>query len=675
MENGSIVVAGGDVSLICPPEMTDCTYWEHLGYRAKSFLIRVSEAGQVDESIAVAASNFHLLAIAQQTDGKIVAAGRKLSRTSHDSKFVVYRLNQDGSVDSGFGTNGEVQLPATETGRDDQATAVIIEPDGRIVVAGSRTLSDVKVEILIRLLANGEFDQTFGSSGIIVLPGGTGNPFPAQAYPNWRTQVLRTTAGAYRVPVTDGCQIVGLTSGGAFDLAFGSSGTVRIDHPISSSCQLSVATQADGRLVIGASDGEAAVVTRLLADGQSDPSFLRGTDFQDSVGGGRITSLAVAPDGAIVVVQGLGDFEYEGVIRRLLPGGELDTSFGNAGSTVIDMPSEVGALNILFYMFVREDGRVVAVGGDPYASRSHGPIIVRLLGTDAGDSAGVLGVASSFVSTSENEDDAVVHVRRTGGNTGSVSVAYLTEELDYNAATGGDDFGEVSGFLSWDDGDMTTKQIHVPVYDDMIGEGPEYFRVRLDDAQGGAGLGTRNAEVEIRNDGDPMNELTIGPANSIGAIEGQSAEINITLDRRNPGEITVQLLPIGGAATAGDDFDASRMTVTWPDGGEGTKSVSIAINDDPDAEETESFNVRLSIIAGSAQFASGSVESEILVSIAPNDQPPSSPPPSADGGGGAAALDLVLLLGLVLGSYVPRTTSPRSSTIRAWRCLALTSDF
>jgi hypothetical protein len=143
--------------------------------------------------------------------------------------------------------------------------------------------------------------------------------------------------------------------------------------------------QGDGRLVVGASDGEAAVVTRILADGQPDPSFLAGTDYTDRVGY-IIHALAVGPDGSIVVALGLSDFGYHGLeIKQLLPTGELDESFGSSGSTEIKMPSEAGYAWLLFDILVREDGTIVGAGGAPHASPSKGPILVRLLGAGPGE--------------------------------------------------------------------------------------------------------------------------------------------------------------------------------------------------------------------------------------------------------------------------------------------------
>ena len=107
----------------------------------------------------------------------------------------------------------------------------------------------------------------------------------------------------------------------------------------------------------------------------------------------------------------------------------------------------------------------------------------------------------------------VVTVRRTGGADGSVSVAY---ETIADTATAGTDFGRVSGLLSWGDGDITEQQIRVPIVSDDFPELAETFRVTLRDIQGGAGLGTTGAIVQIAADGGPFGQFNfLSPSPSV----------------------------------------------------------------------------------------------------------------------------------------------------------------
>src|SRR4051794_14692463 len=68
-------------------------------------------------------------AVALQRDGKIVIAG------ALSGDFAVWRLNPDGSLDTSFGFTGVITTDIA--GRDDTATDLAVQRDGRIVVGGT----------------------------------------------------------------------------------------------------------------------------------------------------------------------------------------------------------------------------------------------------------------------------------------------------------------------------------------------------------------------------------------------------------------------------------------------------------------------------------------------------------------------------------------------------------
>lgn len=103
-----------------------------------------------------------------QPDGKIVAVGR--SGISHEGDvprldIMVARYNADGSLDTTFGNGGIVATPVI---RDDTAMAVALQQDGKIVVAGTVTLSSFSRLALVRYNTDGSLDDTFGDGGIIL---------------------------------------------------------------------------------------------------------------------------------------------------------------------------------------------------------------------------------------------------------------------------------------------------------------------------------------------------------------------------------------------------------------------------------------------------------------------------------------------------------------------------
>ena len=71
--------------------------------------------------------------LAIQQDGKILAAGMS-NQGAAGLDFGVARYNADGSLDSSFGTGGRVTIDFDSP--DDRATAITIQPDGKIVVVG-----------------------------------------------------------------------------------------------------------------------------------------------------------------------------------------------------------------------------------------------------------------------------------------------------------------------------------------------------------------------------------------------------------------------------------------------------------------------------------------------------------------------------------------------------------
>src|SRR5262249_33492711 len=71
-------------------------------------------------------------AVAVQRDGKIVVAGG-VSAAGGGLDFLVARYNADGTLDNTLGGGG---LVATHFGEAAEAFGVAIQPDGRIVAAG-----------------------------------------------------------------------------------------------------------------------------------------------------------------------------------------------------------------------------------------------------------------------------------------------------------------------------------------------------------------------------------------------------------------------------------------------------------------------------------------------------------------------------------------------------------
>src|SRR5207253_888966 len=105
--------------------------------------------------------------IALQPDGKIVAAGAY--HLSNGNAHIAHaRYNSDGSLDTTFGTNGKVLTTISTFG--DAAYAVVVQPDGKIVVTGTVVLPSGGdwAFLTVRYNPNGTLDSGFGMNGAVI---------------------------------------------------------------------------------------------------------------------------------------------------------------------------------------------------------------------------------------------------------------------------------------------------------------------------------------------------------------------------------------------------------------------------------------------------------------------------------------------------------------------------
>jgi len=260
----------------------------------------------------------------------------------------------------------------------------------------------------------------------------------------------------------------------------------------------------------------------------------------------------------------------------------------------------------------------------------------------------VLSLPPPFeVAAREQDGEAIVNVRRTGGGTGPVSVLVRTRPATWGQfAVVGEDYAVTETRLTWGDGDVGDKQLVVPLLPDAPGapaEEYEGFEVELSDPQGAAGLGTRRARVTISPDGNPGGQLSIEYA-SVRNVWESIGTVRVTVSRNyyTTGNVSVTVGAAPGTAVAGVDYAGDAVTLTWADGESDQKFADFTIIDDTVVEESENFFVVLSAPTGGAILGA---QSKISFNIARNDQPP-PPPASSKSGGGAVGVLSLLLLGL-----------------------------
>jgi uncharacterized delta-60 repeat protein len=267
-------------------------------------------------------------------DGKIVVGGFD-SLPNLNTQFVVLRFNLDGSLDKSFGSGGEVFGPKGT------CRAVVIQPDGKILAAGSVVSAKSTDFALARYNTNGSLDSTFGSRGVAITDL-SGNSFDMIEAMGLQADGKIVVAGVTEAAnsTTTELAVARYNANGSLDTSFGIGGKA-LDHLATQSWNVQlkmdlVIDSATGGIVVQASDAVGkAMVVRYNSSGKLDATFA-GTGHETLTDLDSLSAVAIQPSDNRIVVAGRyysGGVSGEG-LERLNPDGTLDGTFGNGGVVV-----------------------------------------------------------------------------------------------------------------------------------------------------------------------------------------------------------------------------------------------------------------------------------------------------------------------------------------------------
>jgi uncharacterized delta-60 repeat protein len=297
-------------------------------------------------------------AVALQADGKIVAAGGVV-QADNSQDFAVTRYEANGVLDPTFGSGGIVQAPAGT------ARAVAVQPDGKIVAAGT-DFSHIRV---VRYDADGSLDPSFGSGGVVTTPVGTGaaDASAILLQPDGKIVV----GGESSVGLQTVFTLVRYDTNGSLDPTFGGGGVVTTAVGAGDSAVKALVLQPDGKIVadgdaVGAASEGVPGLVRYNTDGSLDATFGNGGIVTTHVGvGGASAStgpLALQPDGKLVVVVGFSLVRYGA-------DGTLDPTFGAATTFAGTFGPTASGLAL------QPDGKILVVGSEPGYSSTQSELL------------------------------------------------------------------------------------------------------------------------------------------------------------------------------------------------------------------------------------------------------------------------------------------------------------
>jgi uncharacterized delta-60 repeat protein len=298
-----------------------------------------------------------------QPNGRIVVAGGGALPTA----FCVARVRSNGLLDTTFGSGGKRTIRFG--GEQEGAFGAALQPDGKIVLVGD---SDFRVAVA-RLKPNGTLDNTFSGDGRRTFSWGPiGRATDVLVLPNGKLLV-----GGFSGPETGNVQVARLNANGTLDTTFGTGGIATADFG-GDDFGLAMARQANGRILIaglsrptqiGATTG-GAIVARLRANGALDPDF--DGDGRLMFGTGSVSAVFVQPDRRIVVAGNANGSQMM-TVTRLRPNGSPDTTFDGDGTATIDFGSLADAGNDAV---LQPDGKIVVAG---YTQAVNSPTAVARL--------------------------------------------------------------------------------------------------------------------------------------------------------------------------------------------------------------------------------------------------------------------------------------------------------
>lgn len=331
---------------------------------SRGVLRRLNADGSVDGTfgsgglvVTPEGSNVAYYAVTVLADGSLLVAGRG------DGDVLVQHYKSNGSLNTIFGGGGKAQVDwGTAT---DTAYGLATLPDGRIVVGGGAGGSFG----FARLTVGGAIDTSFGNGGSSLLALGGGNN-------SIGTLALQADGSIVAAGSADGgVAVVRLLASGQADGSFGTGGAAVVPGLVTrtdlgtADYTIGLAVQSDGRILIANSAGGDFAVARLLPGGSIDGEF--------GFGGRSVIDFGGDDDADAVLVQSTGDIFVVGTttlqggriaVAALHGNGQLNADFAESGRLTLDagLTGSGRALHVgslVLRAFATARGNQVVVGG------------------------------------------------------------------------------------------------------------------------------------------------------------------------------------------------------------------------------------------------------------------------------------------------------------------------
>ena len=341
-------------------------------------------AGKTITPVLSGTASDYANAVVLQPDGKVVLAGACTNAANTSTNFCALRYNADGTLDTSFGVGGLVVTIVSPLGANakDSANAAILQPDGKLVLAGRCYLGASDANGLTydfcaaRYLASGALDSTFGTGGKVIISLGVKDHVATviAMQPDGKL-VLAGDCVVVTFFETHFCAVRYLANGD-LDTTFNSTGKLIAPVSTKEDHATGLAVLPDGKLVMGGTcfsttSNRGFCAVRYLANGTVDLTFGGSNTGKVTTAIGsvndRASAMAMQPDGKLILAGHCYvnvAFTVETYKRicalRYSDTGVLDPSFGG-GKFIV--PAPVPDYNeAVIAISVQPDGKLLMAG-------------------------------------------------------------------------------------------------------------------------------------------------------------------------------------------------------------------------------------------------------------------------------------------------------------------------
>jgi uncharacterized delta-60 repeat protein len=523
--------------------------------------------------------------IVVQSDGKILAGGKYAGGTGTS---VLVRYNANGSLDTSFGSSGIASLTWITGWIED----IAVRPNGKILLAIS--FNGTVYFRVAQLNSNGSRDTTFGlSSGYSTFTG----------INDLARTVVLLDSGAFVLAGGGGgsAHVARCTSDGRLDTTFGTAGSVAINYNVVIN---DAAADAQGRLVLAGhgtlGSNVDMVAMRLNANGAWDTSFsddgIVATDFAGYAD--DALSLALQADGKIVLA-GTAKTSTTASCSALLRydvNGVLDATFGADGRYFDTIAPSSYSQETIPSIALQPDGELVALVsslGHSLARFSMGPGLTVLardtLDVTDDDVAGFIVNPSATLVTTEAGGTATCTIVLTSQPTANVTFSLSSSDTSE---------GTVSpSSLTFTPSNWNAPQsITVTSVNDSVVDGDITYSIVTSTVTSSdpnySGLNPPDVPVVNRDDDTPTLTLTISAASVLESAGTAATTATVTRNTSTANSLLVYL-------ASSDATEANVPSSVSIPAGQTSVTLNVSAVDDTIRDGTQT----VTITASAAGFA------------------------------------------------------------------------